>query len=480
MRPRAGLDGRVLARLAEIVGPEHVLVGNSATLVYECDGFTLERQAPAAAVLPGSAAEVAQVVRVLHAAGIPFVPRGAGTSLSGTTIPPHDAVIISLARMNRILHLDFRNRRAVVEPGVVNAWISREAAPRGYLYAPDPSSQAACTIGGNVGTNAGGPHTLKYGVTVNHILGVELVLPDGQVVELGGPVEDLPGYDLVGLVTGSEGTLGIVTKIVVRLVREPEGCRTLLAVFDSVDDATRTVSGIIEQGIIPAALEMMDNLVIQAVEEAFGFGFPLDAAAVLIIEVDGLEVGLDEQAEACAAICRANRARELRTAATEEERRLLWMSRKKAFGALGRLAPSYVTQDGVVPRTRLPEMLALTAEIGRKYGLRIANVFHAGDGNIHPILLYDERNPDEVRRVIQASDEILSACIDMGGSITGEHGVGIEKVSHMRRMFSEADLAAMLDVRAVFNPRGLCNPGKIFPSPGGCVEVQRPRRPAPA
>jgi len=334
MCSRAGLDGRVLARLAEIVGPEHVLAGNSATLVYECDGFTLERQAPVAVVLPGSAAEVAQVVRMLHAAGIPCPP-GRGHVLERCDGSPARRGRNFPARMNRILHMDFRNRRAVVEPGVVNAWISREAAPRGYLYAPDPSSQAACTIGGNVGTNAGGPHTLKYGVTVNHILGVELVLPDGQVVELGGQVEDLPGYDLVGLVTGSEGTLGIVTKIVVRLVREPEGCRTLLAVFDSVDDATRAVSGIIEQGIIPAALEMMDNLVIQAVEEAFGFGFPLDAAAVLIIEVDGLEAGLDEQAEACAAICRAT--------------------------GRGSSAPPR-------PRTRLPEMLALTAEIGRKYG----------------------------------------------------------------------------------------------------------------
>jgi len=470
----------VLARLAAIVGPQYVLTGASATLVYDCDGYTLERQSPAAVVLPGSGAEVAQVVRVLHEAGIPFVPRGAGTSLSGAAVPSPEAVVISLARMNRILEVDLRNRRAVVEPGVVNAWITRAVAPQGYQYAPDPSSQGACTIGGNVGTNAGGPHTLKYGVTVNHILGLELVLPDGQVVAMGGPVEDLPGYDLVGLVTGHEGTLGIVTKIVVRLVRETEGCRTLLAVFDSVDDATRTVSQIIEEGIVPAALEMMDNLVIQAVEEAFQFGFPTDAAAVLIIEVDGLEAGLDEQAGAAARICRANRAREIRAARTEDERRRLWAARKKAFGALGRLAPSYVTQDGVVPRTRLPEILAFIGEVGRRYRLRIANVFHAGDGNIHPILLYDERDPDEVRRVILASDEILNACIDMGGSVTGEHGVGIEKVRHMERMFAPADLEAMLDVRAVFNPKGLCNPGKIFPSPGGCVELQRPRRAAPA
>lgn len=474
------IDSRVLSRLEDIVGPRHVLAGVSSRLVYECDGYTFDRQPPAAVVLPGSSGEVARVVRVLHDAGIPFVPRGAGTSLSGAAVPSPEAVVISLARMNRILDMDLRNRRAVVEPGVVNAWITREVAPQGYFFAPDPSSQGACTIGGNVGTNAGGPHTLKYGVTVNHILGLELVLPDGQAVELGGAVEDLPGYDLVGLVTGHEGTLGIVTRIVVRLMREPESCRTLLAVFDSVDDATRTVSQIIEAGIIPAALEMMDNLVIQAVEQAFGFGFPTDAAAVLIIEVDGLDAGLDEQAEAALAICRRNRAREIRAAKTEDERRRLWAARKKAFGALGRIAPSYVTQDGVVPRTRLPDILALTAEVGRKYGLRIANVFHAGDGNIHPVLFYNDRDPDEVRRVILASDEILTACIDMGGSVTGEHGVGIEKVRHMARMFAPADLDAMLDVRAVFNPRDLCNPGKIFPSPGGCVELQRPRRAAPA
>ncbi|HEY8418647.1 MAG TPA: FAD-linked oxidase C-terminal domain-containing protein, partial [Limnochordales bacterium] len=474
------IDPGLLSRLAEIVGAQHVLTGPSALTVYEFDAYTLERQLPAAVVLPGSGEEVARVVRVLHDAGVPFVPRGAGTSLSGTTVPAPGSVVISLARMRRILEVDLRNRRAVVEPGVVNAWITRAVASGGYLFAPDPSSQGACTIGGNVGTNAGGPHTLKYGVTVNHILGLELVLPDGQVVELGGAVEDLPGYDLVGLVTGHEGTLGIVTKVIVRLVREPESCRTLLAVFDSVDAATRTVSQIIERGIIPAALEMMDNLVIRAVEDAFRFGFPTDAAAVLIIEVDGVNAGLGQQAEAAAAICRANGAREIRAAKSENERLRLWAARKKAFAALGRITSSYVTQDGVVPRTRLPEILAFVAQVGRKYGLRIANVFHAGDGNIHPILLYDERNPDEVRRVVQASDEILNACIDMGGSVTGEHGVGVEKVKHLSRMFSPADLEAMLDVRAVFNPRGLCNPGKIFPSPGGCAELQRPRRAAPA
>jgi len=352
----------------------------------------------------------------------------------------------------------------------VNVWLTNALKGTGYHYAPDPSSQGACTIGGNVATNSGGPHTLKYGVTVNHVIGVELVLPDGRVITTGGPAEDSPGFDLTGVIVGSEGTFGIVTKTWVRITRNPEAYRTLLGVFDSVDDATSTISEIIGSGIVPGALELLDRLILGAVEQAFKFGFPLDAGAVLIMEVDGLNAGLDEEAARIEQIALKNKAREVRRANTEAERLLLWKCRKQAFGAVGRLAPSYCTQDGVVPRTKLPHMLRFITGVGEKYGIRIANVFHAGDGNLHPILLFDERDADQVKRVLDASHEILDECINLGGSVTGEHGIGVEKIDFMAKLFTPDDLAMMVRLRSAFNPDNRCSPNKMLPTAGACAE----------
>src|SRR5213593_565584 len=373
----------LLADLRGIVGADGIVDRPEALLVYECDGYTLERAAPEVVVLPRTPAEVSAVLRVLAADHVSFVPRGAGTGLSGGTLPIGAPVMIGTSRLDRIETIDVRNHRIVAQAGVVNQWVTNAVRAQGLCYAPDPSSQTACTIGGNVAENSGGPHTLKYGVTVNHVLGLKMVLPDGEILQLGGKAADRLGYDLTGIVCGSEGTFGVVTEVTARLVRQPPAVRTLLAVFNSVDDATNTVSGIIAAGIVPAALEMMDQLVIQAVEAAFKFGFPTDAGACLIVELDGLEAGLDRQAERARALCMAHGAREVRSAATTAERTALWMARKKAIGAAGRLAPSNCTQDGVIPRTKLPEVLREIAEIGRRYGLRVCNVFHAGDGNLH-------------------------------------------------------------------------------------------------
>ena len=463
-------SGELVARLALIVGPDGLISSPAELLVYECDGYTMEKNRPEVVVFPRETAQIVAVVKLCNELCVPFLPRGSGTSLAGGCLPVGGGVIISLARMKRILEVDLRNRYALVEPGVINTWLTNRVKGQGWHYAPDPSSQGACTIGGNVATNSGGPHTLKYGVTVNHILGVELVLPDGRVMQIGGPVEEAPGLDLTGLVVGSEGTFGIVSKVWVRLVRNPQGVRTLLGVFESVDDATATISEIIGAGIVPAALEMLDSLILRAVEEAFGFGFPIVAGAVLIMEVDGVEAALDGEAARIEAIALRNKARHVSRANTEAERMLLWKSRKQAFGAVGRLAPSYCTQDGVVPRTRLPEMLRVITAIGKKYQLRIANVFHAGDGNLHPILLFDERDPAQVGRVMEASHEILDACLAFGGSVTGEHGIGVEKISFMSKLFSPDDLAAMVRVRQAFNPGGLCSPGKMLPTAGACAE----------
>jgi glycolate oxidase len=454
--------------LRAIVGTEQVLDNHAELLVYECDAFVLEKHLPQVAVFPKSTQEVARVVKLCVAAGVPFMPRGAGTSLAGGSAPVGGGVILVLTRMQAIQEVNLRDRYAVVEPGVVNAALNRHLAGTGFHYAPDPSSQGACTIGGNVGTNAGGPHTLKYGVTVNHVLGLEIVTAEGDIVRLGGPAEDTPGLDLVGTIVGSEGTLAIVTKIWVRLTRDPQSQRTMLAVFDSVDACSQAISGIIGAGIIPAALEMMDQGIIVAVEAAFHFGFPLDAEAVLIIEVDGIEAGLDAQRDRVAEICKAQGAREVRFAKDAKERLQLWKARKQAFGAIGRLSPSFCTQDGVVPRTKLPHILGRIREIGVKYDLRIVNVFHAGDGNLHPILLFDERRPEEVKRVLAASEEILNECIDCGGSVTGEHGIGLEKISFMTKLFSEADVEVMKRLRSALNPDGLLTPGKMLPTAGAC------------
>jgi glycolate oxidase len=472
------LDGRVLSALRAIAGEDAVIARPTELRVYECDGYTLAKSAPEVVVLPTATEQVAQIVRLLHRERIAFVPRGAGTGLSGGCLPLAAPVMIGTSRMNRIREIDLANRRAVVEAGVVNAWVTNAVKQHGLYYAPDPSSQPACTIGGNIAENSGGPHTLKYGVTTNHVLGVELVLPDGNVVQLGGAVEDIPGYDLTGLVVGAEGTFGIVTTATLRLVRQPEAWKTLLGIFESVDDATATVSGIISAGIIPAALEMMDQLIVEAVEAAFHFGFPTDAGAVLIVELDGLAAGLDPEVRRVVDICQQHHARAVRVAQDEAERAALWKSRKRAFGAVGRLAPNYCTQDGVVPRTKVPDILRRITEIGQRYQLRIGNVFHAGDGNIHPILLFDERDADQVRRVLSAGREILEACVALGGSVTGEHGIGVEKIAQMPLLFSPDDLLVMSQLRRVFDPELRCNPGKIFPTPGSCVETTRPHRQA--
>lgn len=464
-------------RLRDVVGVDGVLAARGELLVYECDGFTIEKNSPDVVVFPRTTADVQQIVRLANEFGVPFLPRGAGTSLAGGCLPVGGGVMIVLTRMKQILEINLRDRYAVVQPGVVNVWLTQALKGSGYHYAPDPSSQGACTIGGNVATNSGGPHTLKYGVTVNHVLGVEAVLADGSVVQFGGPAEDCPGLDLTGALVGSEGTLAIVTKIWVRLTRDPQGVRTLLGIFESCDDATNAISAIIASGIVPAALEMMDQGILQAVEAAFHFGFPLDAQAILLIEVDGLEAGLDEQRERIIGLCRQCGAREVRQANSPAERQLLWKSRKQAFGAVGRLSPSYCTQDGVVPRTKLPHMLRRIQEIGAKYDVRTVNVFHAGDGNIHPILVFDERDPAQIRRVLAASGEILDECLACGGSVTGEHGIGVEKLSFMRKMFTADDLDVMDRLRRAFNPRGNLSPGKMLPTAGGCgIEQRHPGR----
>ena len=466
----------LIERIGAIVGRDGILTSPSDLLVYECDGYTIEKNKPDVVVFPTSTEQIVQIVKLCNEAKVPFLPRGAGTSLAGGCLPVGGGVMITLTRMKRILEVNTRDRYAVVESGVVNLWLSNHLKPLGYHYAPDPSSQGACTIGGNIATNSGGPHTLKYGVTVNHILGLEFVMPDGQVVHTGGPTEDNPGYDLTGVIVGSEGTFGIATKAWVRITKNPAAYRTLLGVFETVEDATNTISDIIGAGIIPGALEMLDQLILQAVEAAFHFGFPLDAGAVLIMEVDGLEAGLDDDAERIIAFAKQNKAREVRKANTDAERLLLWKSRKQAFGAVGRLAPSYCTQDGVVPRTKLPHILKEIQRIGAKYNIRICNVFHAGDGNIHPILLFDERDPDQVKRVLMASHEILEECIAAGGSVTGEHGIGVEKIDFMPKLFTPEDLAMMMRLRTAFNPDNLCSPQKIFPTAGACIEASKVSR----
>ncbi len=473
----AALAHPFVTRLTEIVGEDGILIRPDELLVYECDGYVVEKKCPDVVVFPTTTEQVVEIVKLCNVEKVPFIPRGAGTSLAGGCLPVGGGVMLALTRMKRILEINLRDRYAVVEPGLVNVHLTNALKGSGYHYAPDPSSQGACTIGGNFATNSGGPHTLKYGVTVNHVLGAEVVFPDGEVVQLGGPTEDVPGFDLTGLFVGSEGTLGICTKVIVKLTRDPAAYRTMLGVFETVDDATQTISNIIGAGIVPAALEMMDQGIVSALEQAFHFGFPLDAGAVLLIEVDGLEVGVDEDAQKIIRICNESGAREVRQANTPKERQLLWKCRKQAFGAIGRLSPSYCTQDGVVPRTKLPEILRFIIDISQKYDIRIVNVFHAGDGNIHPILLFDERDTAQVHRVMEASDEILNKCIDLGGSVTGEHGIGVEKISFMNRLFTADDLAVMQTLHDTFNPHNLCSPGKMLPTSAGCGNEHIPRSP---
>ncbi len=467
----------LVRQLVSIIGSDGVLSAASDLLVYECDGFVIEKNSPDVVVFPRTTEQIAEVVKACNAADVPFLPRGAGTSLAGGCLPVDGGVMLVLTRMNKILEINHRDRYAVVEPGVVNVRLTEALRGSGLHYAPDPSSQGACTIGGNFATNSGGPHTLKYGVTVNHILGVEAVLADGSIVQLGGPAADYPGLDLTGGMVGSEGTLAIACRVWVKLTRNPQGCRTMLAVFESCEDATQAISDIIAAGIVPAALELMDQGILQAVEEAFEFGFPLDAGAILLIEVDGLEAGLDQQRDRIVELCNGQKAREVRAADSEAQRRKLWKCRKQAFGAIGRLSPSYCTQDGVVPRTKLPHILRRIQEIGAAHDLQIVNVFHAGDGNIHPILLFDERDEQQTQRVLKASGEILEECLACGGSVTGEHGIGVEKTALMDKMFTPDDLAAMHRFRTALNPDGRLSPGKMLPTAGACgIEQHTPKR----
>jgi glycolate oxidase len=461
----------LIAALRAVVGDLYILVEKEDVVVYEQDGSIFQVM-PEIVVLPANVEEVAAVVKLAKQADVPLIPRGSGTGLAGGAVPAEGGIVISLARLNRILKIDLENRIAVVEPGVINLDVTRAVARDGFFYAPDPSSQAACSIGGNVANNSGGPHTLAYGVTTNHVLGVEAVLDDGRIVWLGGQVPDVPGYDLCGIFVGSEGTMGIVTKVIVRLMKARESVRTLLAVFDHMDAASQTVVDITGEGIIPAALEIMDRTTIEAVERGAPAGLPRDAEAVLIVEVEGLAEQTLRSLTVAADICKRNGAREVKAARDESERQLLWKARKGAFGAMGALAPNYYVQDGVVPRSRLPEMMRRVAAISKQFNLRIANVFHAGDGNLHPNILFDMRAPGELERVIEAGAATLRACVELGGSITGEHGVGLEKKAYIGLLFNEADLEAMSRVRRAFDPDGRFNPAKLFPTPASCGEVR--------
>jgi glycolate oxidase len=457
--------------LEAILGRGAVLSDPDELLVYESDGLTLFRALADFVVFPTSAEHVSAIVKLANREELPFVARGAGTGLSGGCLPAEGGVVISLMRMNRVLEVDYDNQFAVVEPGLVNLHLSWAVGPGGYYYAPDPSSQQACTIGGNVANNSGGPHTLKYGVTVNHVLGLEVVMPDGEIVWLGGKTREAPGYDLTGVFIGSEGTFGIATKIVVRILRKAQAVKTVLAVFDRVEQASAAVSAVIARGLVPAAVEMIDQLTIQAVEDAFDCGYPRDAAAALLVELDGLAVGMPTQVEHIVQACRDSGAREVRAARDEVERQLLWKGRKSAFGAYGRVSPAYMVMDGVIPRTKLPYVLGRVNEIVASHGLRVGNVFHAGDGNLHPNILYDPRVPGEEERVVQAGAEIMRLCAEVGGSISGEHGIGLEKIDFMPLIFSPADLDFMQRLKRAFNPTGRCNPGKMFPTRKSCGEA---------
>jgi glycolate oxidase subunit GlcD len=455
----------VIDKLKAAIGDRFVLTHPDELLVYEADALTIHKHIPVAVVIPGTAEEVAACVKILAAEQIPFTPRGAGTGLSGGALSLHGAVIFELARLNKILKIDYENKLAVVETGVINVHLSQATSARGFHYAPDPSSQMACTIGGNVAENSGGPHCLKYGMTTNHVLAAEVVLPTGEIVTLGGGGVDAPGYDLLGVFVGSEGTFGIATKATLRLTRLPQSIKTLLGEFMTVTDASRSVSEIIAAGILPAALELIDQATIQAIENSiFAGGFPTDVAALLIIEVDGLTAGLDQTAARAVEICQRNNARAVRVAKDAAERERLWAARKRAFGAMGRMKADLMVQDAVVPRSRLPEVLDEIYRIGERHALIVANVFHAGDGNLHPNISFDGRDPDQVRRVEAASKEIMQLCVNAGGSITGEHGVGMDKIESMRLIFSENDMDRMIAVRHVFNAMGLCNPGKVVPT----------------
>ena len=454
----------LIAALEAVVGAAAVITDPGRLLVYESDGLTAYRHAPQAVVLPESTDEVQRLVRVLHEAEVPIVPRGAGTGLSGGALAVQGGVIIGTGRMNKILDLDPANRTARVQPGVINAALSQAAARFGLYYAPDPSSQSACTLGGNIAENSGGPHCLKYGVTSRYVSGASVVLSDGSLLRLGGLGREDSPFDLLGVFVGSEGCFGIATEIELRLLPKPTGVRTLLGIFDSMEEAGTAVTRIMARGLLPAALEIVDNATIRAVEASvFSAGYPVEAGAALVIEFDGLEEGLDLEADIATEECRASGALEIRRANDAEARAALWRGRKKAFGAMGRIAPDLLVQDATVPRTRLPQVLSEIDRIGDSYGLQIANVFHAGDGNLHPNILFDRNDEEELDRVERASKEIMQACVDAGGTITGEHGVGLDKRKYMRLIHAQPTLDAMSDVKAAFDPGGRLNPGKVLP-----------------
>jgi glycolate oxidase len=466
----------VAARLRAELGERAVITDRQELRTYECDGLAHYKVTPGLVVLPDTAEQVATVVRACAEAGVPFVARGSGTGLSGGALPHAEGVLVVTSRLRRILEIDLDSQRAVVQPGVPNLQVTQAVAADGYYYAPDPSSQQVCSIGGNVAENSGGAHCLKYGFTANHVLGVELVTPDGELVRLGGKAPDPPGYDLLGVLVGSEGTLGVATAVTVRLLRAPEAVRTLLAGFGGTDEAGAAVSAIIAAGVVPAAIEMMDALSIEAAEAAVGCGYPAGAGAVLVVELDGPAAEVERQFEQVERHCREAGAFEIRVAADDVERALIWKGRKSAFAAVGRISPDYIVQDGVIPRTALPEVLRSIAELSDRTGVRVANVFHAGDGNLHPLVLFDEDVPGEAERAEEVSGAILDLCIEHGGSITGEHGVGADKAKHMPRMFTESDLDTMQMVRCAFDPHGISNPGKVFPTPRLCGEVPGRRR----
>jgi glycolate oxidase len=467
------LPAKAKEKLARLLGPRGYLESAADLSLYEYDG-SVDKGRPEIVVFPRSTEDVVAIVKVSREYGVPIVGRGAGTGLSGGAIARVGGIVVGFARMNRILEIDLENERAVVQPGVVNLDITLAVEPHGYFYAPDPSSQRACTIGGNVAENAGGPHTLAYGVTTNHVLGLEVVLPDGEVFSTGGKDPDLPGYDLTGLFTGSEGTMVLVTKVIVRLMRKPELVKTVLAIYDSADAAGQTVAEITARAITPVAVEMMDGVMLRMVEQATHAGYPMDAAAVLLIELEGLREVVEEQVDHIRHAATSCGAREVRLAKSAEERELLWKGRKNAFGAVGRASPFYYVQDGVVPRTQVAPTLRFIGEVGKKYGLTISNIFHAGDGNMHPIILFDARRPGDLEKTKCAGEEILAHCISVGGSITGEHGVGMEKNEMMGRLFSTETLDMMRSFKVLFDPDNRLNPGKVLPTGKGCLEIRQP------
>jgi glycolate oxidase len=464
----------IIQQFEAILGKNGVVQRRDELLTYECDGLASYRQRPALVVLPKTTQQVAELVKICDQNQIPWIARGAGTGLSGGALPVDECVLIVTALMKQILEIDLENQRIVVQPGIINNWVTQAVSGAGFYYAPDPSSQIICSIGGNVAENSGGVHCLKYGVTTNHVLGLKLVLPDGSIVDVGGSVQEMPGYDLTGLFVGSEGTLGIATEITLRILKTAESICVLLADFTSIEAAGGAVADIISAGIIPAGMEMMDNLSVNAVEDVVATGcYPRDAGSILLVELDGLEVEVALNKHRVAEICKNNGARNITTASDPETRMKLWKGRKAAFAAAGHMSPDYFVQDGVIPRTQLAGVLKEIEALSEKYGYRIANVFHAGDGNLHPLILYDNAVPGALEKVEELGGEILKLCVRVGGSISGEHGIGADKKCFMPDMFSETDLETMQWVRQVFNPNNLANPGKIFPTPRTCGEAAR-------